>query len=202
MDAVMAPLSALVDELPRPGKAATIAAGAAASAAVVTGLAIWYRRRSRVFRAMDAAPGKEMLDAVFDAPGAKPASAEGDAFTDWKSAVGCEGPKRDPLPGRDGEVFHAIVVGAGPSGSATAFYLAKMGIRVLLLDKARFPRDKYCGDAVCTPAIEILKEVRPYRRSTPPHEINFLFRSCSNSEARHKRTSLLVQNAHHTIVLC
>lgn len=39
-----------------------------------------------------------------------------------------------------------LVVGAGPSGSTTAFYLAKQGVDVLMLDKAVFPRDKPCGD--------------------------------------------------------
>ena len=44
------------------------------------------------------------------------------------------------------------VVGAGPAGSTCAFYLARQGKRVLLLEKQRFPRDKLCGDAVCTRA--------------------------------------------------
>ncbi len=39
-----------------------------------------------------------------------------------------------------------IVVGAGPSGSATAAILARGGVRVLLLDRAVFPRTKPCGD--------------------------------------------------------
>jgi geranylgeranyl reductase family protein len=38
-----------------------------------------------------------------------------------------------------------LVVGAGPAGSATAIHLARGGARVLLADKARFPRDKPCG---------------------------------------------------------
>src|SRR5204863_1733181 len=33
-----------------------------------------------------------------------------------------------------------------------AFYLAGNGVKVLLLEKERFPRDKLCGDAVCSPA--------------------------------------------------
>lgn len=41
-----------------------------------------------------------------------------------------------------------IIVGAGPAGSATAFFLAQQGIDVLLLDKASFPRDKTCGDCI------------------------------------------------------
>jgi geranylgeranyl reductase family protein len=43
------------------------------------------------------------------------------------------------------ERFDVIVVGAGPAGSATALHLAGSGARVLLADKARFPRDKPCG---------------------------------------------------------
>jgi geranylgeranyl reductase family protein len=43
------------------------------------------------------------------------------------------------------ERFDVLVAGAGPAGSATAMYLARGGARVLLADRARFPRDKPCG---------------------------------------------------------
>ena len=43
------------------------------------------------------------------------------------------------------ERFDVLVVGAGPAGSATAIHLARGGARVLVADKARFPRDKPCG---------------------------------------------------------
>ena len=42
----------------------------------------------------------------------------------------------------------AIVVGAGPAGSTAARELAARGVEVLLLDRARFPRDKPCGGSV------------------------------------------------------
>ncbi len=42
--------------------------------------------------------------------------------------------------------FDAIVVGAGPAGSATALRLARAGAEVLLFDRARFPRDKPCSE--------------------------------------------------------
>lgn len=48
-------------------------------------------------------------------------------------------------PERD---FEAIVVGGGPAGSTLAAALAEAGHRVLLLDKARFPRHKACSDYV------------------------------------------------------
>ncbi|HUM69589.1 MAG TPA: FAD-dependent oxidoreductase, partial [Chloroflexota bacterium] len=46
-----------------------------------------------------------------------------------------------------------IVVGAGPAGAMTATILAQKGHDVLLLDRAPFPRDKTCGDAVPAGAI-------------------------------------------------
>ncbi|MEW6668785.1 MAG: NAD(P)/FAD-dependent oxidoreductase [Thermodesulfobacteriota bacterium] len=44
--------------------------------------------------------------------------------------------------------YDVIVVGAGPAGSATALYSAERGLRVLLLDRRQFPREKICGDGL------------------------------------------------------
>ena len=41
-----------------------------------------------------------------------------------------------------------VVAGAGPAGAAAAAHLARGGLRVVLLDQQRFPRDKVCGDFV------------------------------------------------------
>ncbi|NNG16507.1 MAG: FAD-binding protein [Gemmatimonadales bacterium] len=40
----------------------------------------------------------------------------------------------------------ALVLGAGPAGAATATWLAEAGHRVVLIDRARFPRDKACAE--------------------------------------------------------
>jgi len=48
------------------------------------------------------------------------------------------------------------VVGAGPAGSIAAFRLARAGARVLLFDKATFPRDKPCGGGVTVRAARLL----------------------------------------------
>jgi geranylgeranyl reductase family protein len=54
------------------------------------------------------------------------------------------------------ERFDVLVVGAGPAGSATAIHLARGGARVLLADKARFPRDKPCGGGLTGRALRAL----------------------------------------------
>ena len=54
------------------------------------------------------------------------------------------------------ESFDVIVVGAGPAGSTSAYFLAREGLSVLLLDRARFPRDKPCGGGVTGRAAALL----------------------------------------------
>lgn len=53
----------------------------------------------------------------------------------------------------------AIVVGGGPAGSTFAWSLANAGHRVLLLDKARFPRHKACSDYVNPAGAQLLEEM-------------------------------------------
>ena len=57
-------------------------------------------------------------------------------------------PAGDVTMSRATALYDVCIVGAGPVGATCAWYLARQGRRVLLLDKARFPRDKLCGDAV------------------------------------------------------
>ncbi|MGI8546551.1 MAG: NAD(P)/FAD-dependent oxidoreductase [Gemmatimonadaceae bacterium] len=49
-----------------------------------------------------------------------------------------------------------IVVGAGPAGASTAWHLAQLGIDALMLDRARFPRDKVCAEYLSPQASRIL----------------------------------------------
>ena len=55
--------------------------------------------------------------------------------------------------------FDVIVVGAGPAGSVVAWGLARQGAKVLILDRANFPRDKVCGDYVEPRGLRILQHM-------------------------------------------
>jgi geranylgeranyl reductase family protein len=71
---------------------------------------------------------------------------------------------RLPQAGREphgGTVWDLVVVGAGPAGAATALgaLAAGPGLRVLLVDRADFPRDKSCGDGIAPLVIDALASV-------------------------------------------
>lgn len=55
--------------------------------------------------------------------------------------------------------YDAMVVGAGPAGSVAALVLARGGVRVALVDKATFPRDKACGDLVGPRGVQTLLDL-------------------------------------------
>ena len=52
--------------------------------------------------------------------------------------------------------YDVIVVGAGPAGCSASYFIARRGYEVLLIDKAKFPRDKACGDAISALALDVL----------------------------------------------
>src|SRR5262249_39744809 len=55
--------------------------------------------------------------------------------------------------------YDVAIVGAGPGGSAAAYYLSTRGARVALLDRAAFPREKTCGDGLTPRAVAILQDI-------------------------------------------
>ena len=57
--------------------------------------------------------------------------------------------------------YDVAIIGAGPAGTACALALRQSGLRVALLDKAQFPRDKVCGDAIPGHALKALRQLDP-----------------------------------------
>ncbi|MFO7592044.1 MAG: geranylgeranyl reductase family protein [Acidimicrobiia bacterium] len=55
--------------------------------------------------------------------------------------------------------WDVLVVGGGPSGAATAYWLAEAGHRVLVVEKKRFPREKTCGDGLTPRAVRQLEDM-------------------------------------------
>ncbi|MGY3088890.1 geranylgeranyl reductase family protein [Hymenobacter sp. UYAg731] len=66
-----------------------------------------------------------------------------------------------PVPVSSPFDYDVAIVGAGPAGTACALALRQSGLRVALLDKARFPRDKVCGDAIPGHAFKALRQLDP-----------------------------------------
>ena len=65
-----------------------------------------------------------------------------------------------------------IVVGGGPAGASTAWALAREGVDVLILDRAKFPRDKICAEYLSPQASRILSDMGvldEIERSNPGH---------------------------------
>lgn len=57
-----------------------------------------------------------------------------------------------------------IVVGAGPGGSAAAIRAAHLGLRVVLVDRARFPRDKACSEYISPEGVRQLHHLGALER--------------------------------------
>ncbi len=55
--------------------------------------------------------------------------------------------------------FDVLVVGAGPAGSACAYWLADAGVDVAVVDKKQFPREKTCGDGLTPRAVRQLADM-------------------------------------------
>lgn len=78
--------------------------------------------------------------------------------------------------------YPVIIIGAGPAGCATSFFLSKAGTPHLILEKDRFPRDKVCGDACSGKTAYVLRTANPawiheiFRREDqfPSHGISFI----------------------------
>ena len=68
--------------------------------------------------------------------------------------------------------YDVVVVGAGPAGSTAAWRAASAGAKVLLVDKAVFPRDKPCGDGLTPRATKLLADIGLEHQLERFHRVN------------------------------
>ena len=54
-------------------------------------------------------------------------------------------------------IYDALIVGAGPAGGYLAYHLARAGLKVLAIDKAKFPRDKTCGGGISQKTLALIE---------------------------------------------
>jgi len=57
--------------------------------------------------------------------------------------------------------YDILIIGAGPAGTTCALALKDSGLKVGLLNKSSFPRDKICGDAIPGPAFKVMRSLSP-----------------------------------------
>lgn len=68
--------------------------------------------------------------------------------------------------------YDLVIAGGGPSGSAAAWQAARTGAKVVVLDKAQFPRDKPCGDGLTARAVSYLQKMGLAREVSAFHRVN------------------------------
>jgi geranylgeranyl reductase family protein len=74
-----------------------------------------------------------------------------------------EEPFQLPAANLPAQTWDAVIVGAGPAGSAAAIELAARGYKVLVADRGEFPREKICGDGLTGNACNLLKRFGLYQ---------------------------------------
>ncbi|NJL74621.1 MAG: FAD-dependent oxidoreductase [Saprospiraceae bacterium] len=57
--------------------------------------------------------------------------------------------------------YDIAIIGGGPAGTTCALALKNSGLKVVILEKATFPRDKVCGDAIPGLAVKTLRQISP-----------------------------------------
>lgn len=89
-------------------------------------------------------------------------------------------------------MYDVIIAGAGPAGSTAARVCAKHGLKTLLLDRSRFPRQKPCGGAVAERALAHLDFSLP---------ADLIERECFTAEVSHRGSRVTVRRGARFSVL-
>ncbi|HBP16567.1 MAG TPA: hypothetical protein DEA08_02080 [Planctomycetes bacterium] len=80
--------------------------------------------------------------------------------------------------------YDAIVIGAGPAGTSVSLHLARQGRSVLLVDGARFPRRKVCGEGIMPHGLAALRELGLEPKGQPFTGLRYVLEDGTHAESR------------------
>lgn len=84
--------------------------------------------------------------------------------------------------------YDVAIVGGGPAGAAAAWQAAQTGARVVVFDKAQFPRDKPCGDGLTPRAVSFIQKMGLAEQVAKFHRVNRATVYSPNRRTWHSRT--------------
>lgn len=89
--------------------------------------------------------------------------------------------------------YDAAVIGAGPAGAYCAKILASRGLKVLLMDKEKFPRDKVCGGLISAKALELIQDdqLNKLLSKIRPNPVQKIILTCGQKEVTKKKDRVL-----------
>src|SRR5712691_5672421 len=63
------------------------------------------------------------------------------------------------------ELFDVAIVGGGPAGASCAAFCAAAGLRTVLIEREKFPREKVCGDCINPACWPVLRRLELFERA-------------------------------------
>lgn len=89
--------------------------------------------------------------------------------------------------------YDVVIIGAGPAGAYCAKNLVEKGLKVLILDKKKFPRNKICGGLISSKALKLIQEncIKNYINKMRPNPVHKIILTCGQKDVSLKKNDIL-----------
>jgi len=90
-------------------------------------------------------------------------------------------------------IYDVAIIGAGPAGAYCAKILTEKGLRVLILDKEKFPRNKICGGLISSKALKLIHDdkINDYLTKIGPKPVYKIILTCGQKEVTLEKNEVL-----------